>query len=288
SVYHRADWPKNTHVFTEDKFSSYCFENHKLKIYGFAHNQTVINKDPLLSYRPKKDNYKKVLMFTGSVSDYAVEFEENSASFRHKDLIELNMSYAALGGSNQIKSLKNAKRAIVACYSGSPQGLSFKESGDKGVLKITMADNKNNVIFLPTASYRFQIINVNCNGLKDTKELLKRLKIIVKERNIKYEPTKLILVGGIDTNQELDTEAIKEEISSDCFYIEIEDRTILGYDMEAIIGEKSTRGLFTRTLMERISNIPSDDAHKEELKITELALKYGLDAFSREEVSPRW
>jgi hypothetical protein len=93
----------------------------------------------------------------------------------------------------------------------------------------------------------------------------------------------------------LDIDGIFDTLKSDFVYLQIDNKTVAGYDVFSISKENSTRGYFSKAMLEKIetlkttSNDPeTTEKLKQQREILDLALRYGLDAFTTEEVKQRW
>lgn len=297
SVYARTDWPDNVHVFKSREFSPVPLEEYNLTIYGFAHQEENQQYNPIVDFTPPADDYtRKIFIFNGSISDIGYPDPHPVAVFRFVDLEKCNCYYAVLGHFHRIQSLKRkGEKSIRGCYSGVPQGITFNDEGEKGVLEVILQDDKKQIHFLPTARVKLKKIVLDCSGMKDAHEVISSLRMRISGEEHKEIATRVILNGGLNTEGKLDLKTIYNELNPEFLYLQMVDNTVSGYDVESIRKEKSVRGAFTETVLEKLNELtaiyagePVDDKEREEKEIYELALKYGLDAFNREEVKKRW
>jgi DNA repair protein SbcD/Mre11 len=296
SVYKTAEWPENVVIFRESSFTRYSMEEKGVDIYGFAHRNPMKNQNPMTGFKPLKNKDKfSILLFHGSVIDVNYPDKDPTAPLRFKDLVDSGCGYAALGHFHRLQSLKRKDEKItLGCYSGVPQGLDFDDEGEKGVLLVSIKDDNREINFLPTARAKFQNLVQDCQDVRSEEEVIERVQKLLKGKNADRMLTRITLTGGVDTEKPLDLEKIRTAFEKSCFYLQLDNKTVVGYDAVAISKEQTTRGFFARAMVDKLVFVDgalereSDPHLLEQREIIELALRYGLDAFTKGEVKPRW
>jgi DNA repair protein SbcD/Mre11 len=296
SVYRTTEWPENVVVFTEKSFTPHILEENNVVIYGFAHQSSAMTANPVTSFKPSRyRDMFSIMLFHGSIIDVGYPDKNPTAPFKFIDLVNTGCDYSALGHFHRLQSLKRKdEKVILGCYSGIPQGLDFEDEGEKGVLEVTILGGNREINFLPTARAKFQSFTVDCQEFRNEEELMKYIEKLLDEKNAGRMLTRIVLTGGIDAEKTVSADNIRSAFEKKCFYLHIEDKTVTGYDVDRITSEETTKGYFTRSMLDKLTFIneslkrDDDPQLKEQKEILELALEYGLDAFTRGEVKHRW
>jgi len=287
SPYVKLQWPNNVIIFTKDKFTTHLLEEKKVAVHGFAHTSRDFQGNPLEGYKTNHKDYFNILFFNGSITDVGYPDQKITAPFKFHDIIESGADYAVLGHFHRVQSLKRkGVKAIQGCYPGSPQAVRFNDEGEKGILKVVVSGNRKDITFLPTARVKFNNINLNCSGMSNSEDIINGLKAVIAEKNLAGAPTQITLKGKVEKELVLDMEKIRGEVSKDCLFLTIKNKTRHEYDPYEFRDERTVRGFFTKKILKKIESESGDDEKRKE--ILQLALKYGLDSFSGKEVRKRW
>ncbi len=154
-------------------------------------------------------------------------------------LSSLSINYAAMGHihSGEIFQVGNVKCA----YSGALDGTGFSDDGNTGFIYGEISEDETKLFPVSLSKRQYLNISYDVSGL-NTLKILQEIKNRLNTDNL----YKITLVG--ETADEINTEFLKNELETYCFYIEILDETLLSYDFDAIEKEDSLRGEFLREL----------------------------------------
>lgn len=288
SPYEKEEWPSNVVIFNRDKFTAHTMEDYNITIHGLANTGSLFKARRLSGLLPEDDQRRHILLLNGLMSGLEPETMESPALFTQEDLLNSGMNYAALGGISRHRFImKPGNDQLLAAYSGKPQGTRFSDNGDMGILSVEMAGGKSNVKFIQTARTRFVTQDLVCTNFNDIEEVKEGIRSIIREKNLESSPTLINLKGKVNENiKEIDTEDLSANTCAECIYLRVVDGTFTDYDLDTLKGESTARGFFTRAILEKMEDPSAKD--REELEVLNLALKYGLDSFSREGVYKRW
>lgn len=286
SPYFQCSWSPNVHIFNKGEFTPVEVPQYGVTLYGFAHTHHEVTESPFRNIKDLNKSSLNILLFQGSLQDQDYSFHGEYAPFTIDQLIKINSAFAAVGSCRRFQILKRKdNNNIIGCYPGLPQGSSFLDYGERGAALIHIKDNKAAIKFIPASILTFFNIEIDCNNYKNTKDITRKIIEILDKKKYQENPVRFVL-KGIYKGDSLNLNEIKKEIYGKSVYMELSDETLNEYDIENLKDEISIRGIFVKQMQSKIQQTPA--AKQEEREILDLAMKYGLDSFSREEVRKRW
>lgn len=230
--------------------------------------QTTQNASSLYSDLNLMQHTINILLLHGqeSNSQYGKDIV-NIAALKNK-----NIDYLALGHIHKYTYKALDSRGYYA-YSGCLEGRGFDELGPKGFIELTVENNKITHKFIPTSQREILEIAIDltdCNSFSNALTKIKQ-KIELKQENI----YRLILKGAVSFATTTLAEIVKNHFSTNCFFIEVQDKTTTQQNIEAIKTENSLRGEFTRIVLQ---------ANEHNLEFKEKVIALGLKALSGTEL----
>ena len=172
------------------------------------------------------------------------------------------MDYIALGHFHDLLEVK----AKVKCfYCGSPEGLSFKNKSDSGVLIVNFKSGKVSIKPHKTAIREFHNIEIDCTKLDNDSEIRKTLQKNKGEDKI----LRLILKGNPSLDFQLDKELLEKEFLSSYFYLKIEDKIHIPDNLQE---DETIRGQFIKLIKQEVKKEKDEDKKKR----LENALRIGI------------
>ena len=147
------------------------------------------------------------------------------------------------------------KTDVKCFYSGTPEGLSFKNKPDSGVLIVTYRDGKVSVNPHKTAIREFHTIEIDCTQFENDSEIRKILRKNKGEDKI----LRLCLKGSPSLDFQLDKELLEKEFSSDYFYLKIDDKIHIPENLQE---DETIRGQFIRLVKQEIEREHDIDKKK--------------------------
>ncbi|MCE7700164.1 MAG: DNA repair exonuclease [Methanobacterium paludis] len=146
--WNRLDFPDNVHVFS-DKPGSFLLntsDGEHVALYGFSYPHRHIPEDMAARYEKNREADYHIGILHGSFRSSAKT--DVYAPFTLEELKSKGMDYWALGHIHARSCLSSAP---PIWYSGDIQGLSVKETGEKGVSLVSLDHQEADVRLLPTA-----------------------------------------------------------------------------------------------------------------------------------------
>ena len=203
-------------------------------------------------------------MIHGSTTNIK-ESDDPESSYRpitKAQIEESGLDYIALGHFHDLLEIKSK---VKCYYCGSPEGLTFKNKPDSGVLIVKFRDGKVIVEQHKTAIREFHNIEIECTNLENDSEIRKTLQKNKGDNKI----LRLILKGSPSLDFQLDKETIEKEFFSNYFYLKIEDKIHIPENLQE---DETIRGQFIKLIKQEIKKEKNDDMKKS----LENALRIGI------------
>ena len=184
--------------------------------------------------------------------------------FERNDISQLEADYIALGHYHRNNEVCSNP---ICCYAGSPEGLTFDETGERFVNIVTISKNKAHVDKLPINKRAIQVQDIDCSHFETIDDIRKILEKEADENRI----LALTLNGFPDVNFTVDTEELKDAFSRDFFYLDIINRLSLPKDLKKHESQ-TVKGIFIKEIEKANSQAKS----KEEKDQLQKALRIGI------------
>lgn len=269
--YSKEDWPSNVHIFSE-QWESIRFSDYDLTIYGRGFSDYIEpNWIPLPEVAPGGNH---ILITHGTFIPSSNQgSKESYFPIFEKELTRYPFDYVALGHNHKssLFELKNQRRTQV-CYPGSPEALSWKETGDRFIVYGTLDRNRIDIEWIPIHSRTYEQVFCDVSICATREELAQLIQRELHHFN-NDSCFQIVLEGRYSFNVEEEYFWLKEYVRScDLFHFEIVNRTKPDFDLSFYRNQKGAMGLFVRKMEERIAQNPKQK------KEYEMALYKGLEA----------
>lgn len=258
SVYRTFSFGENVHVFgTEPEVVQTEFAD----VYGASFCTANDGRALLPEFsvqNPKKIN---ILVLHGNLAgtDYN--------PIRLQDIAECGMDYVALGHIHACSGIKKAGPVFYA-YPGCPEGRGFDETGEKGVLALTVGKSWAEGAFVPLQQRMYLDMEIDVTGVESPEEILERVSRAFCGRQHIY---RFRLTG--QSAFPVDTEVLKSKI--DAFDVSVRDETAPAADLEELSRSFTLKGLFAKYALAEKNTLIEQEF--------ELAFKTGFALIEKEE-----
>jgi len=260
SLWFSYKFPSNVVIFDSNNIESKTVGD--LEVYGLAYTNNT--KEPLKGFKASKSDKFRVGLIHGSTTNIK-EDDDPEYSYRPITKTQIDSSgldYIALGHFHDLLEVK----AKVKCfYCGSPEGLSFKNKPDSGVLIVSYSDGKVSIKHYKMAIREFHNIEIDCTKLENDSEIRKTLQKSKGESKV----LRLILRGSPSLDFQFDRELLEKEFFSEYFYLKIDDRIHIPDNLQE---DETIRGQFIKLIKQQIKK-EKDEYKKKRL---ENALRIGI------------
>ncbi|GGE44403.1 DNA repair exonuclease [Pullulanibacillus camelliae] len=176
--WHSLAFPDNVYIFgpTPEKISLQKDGETLVNLYGFSYATRHIKENLVTQYKKIDDADYHIGLLHGAA--YEGDGPNNYAPFKISELLRMDFDYWALGHIH-IRQWLHREPPIV--YSGSLQGLSPRETGDKGFYFITLEGKRQEIVFIPIADILWEHVTVNIEKFTTMNRLISELDKIKEE-----------------------------------------------------------------------------------------------------------
>lgn len=233
SPYNTFEWPDNVFIFgSEVGMDTY----QDINIYGIGFDDFEMDTDAVKDIEVSENI--NILITHANLDGASHKYHDVKTQWLDK------FDYVALGHIHMPK-IDDSK--II--YPGSLIAGGFDETGKHGLVVGNISKEGLNVKFVKIDDMEFEVKELDISSCISSNEVIDKL-------NLKDNIYKIILTGV----RNIDVNALKEMISLSGKYVcEIEDKTRMDYNLEAIAMQKTLKGVFTKKMLEEIKNNPEKE-----------------------------
>ncbi|MCD7947609.1 MAG: DNA repair exonuclease [Oscillospiraceae bacterium] len=260
SVYSACPWPENVHIFTEEAVTSVPLPALGCTVYGAAFTPTRL-RAPLEDFIAPKDGGVHIMALHADITGMM----KPDANLTVEMIAQSGLRYLALGHIHTCSGLHRDGGTDWA-YPGCPAGRGFDETGEKGVLLVTIAEEETTAEFVPIGARRFEIVERDVTGREDIGQAL----LDTLPKGAERDFYRLILTGEAE---HVDTAALERMLAGRFYSISVIDHTLPPRDIWARLEEDTLTGAFLRCMR----------ARGEGGEDVSLAVQFGLAALERGE-----
>ncbi len=285
SLYRRAPWPENVHVFAEPHLEPFEMAE-GLVIWGLAHREPAWRGNPLAGASAPADSRTHVALFHGSELGSLPDGKPAHGPFHAAEIRSAGFDAALCGHFHRRRV--DADAGLV--YPGSPEPLGFDEAGARGPVLVEVGA-AGTLTFSPLSLNRWWMVSAACQleGAGSGADVLDAVVYAARAALRDVDPERAMvrvdLDGPVDSSVPLDVLSLESAARDRCgaAHLRVRDATVPALDLAAIAAEQSARGAFVRAAQDAIdaAGDPSDAARAAD------ALRYGLMALSGVEVGLR-
>lgn len=250
------DVPSNVHIFSEETESIPLGDN--CVIYGQSFVRRFVNQCSVKGFLPEDNEKINIFVLHGDlVGGGQSEYNPVTPSA----MGETGVDYFALGHIHKYSGMQKIGGTHYA-YPGIPEPRGFDELGSKGVIIAEVSKHSVESEFVPVAKRNYVEAECDISSCENIDTVIELISNTVNNRDNLY---KIILTG--ETELKISPELIIRLLPTDLYYVKIYDRTKEKIDIEALMNEKSLKGIFVKNTFGN-----------------ERAMRYGLAALNGEKV----
>ncbi len=282
SLYRRVEWPPNVHIFNEPRLTPVQIDE-GLTLWGVGHREPSWMGNPLEGGVDGAPGVHLAL-FHGAELGSRPEGKGVHGPFRAEQIRERGFSMALCGHYHK----RRIDTAAGLVYPGSPEPLTFDESGGRGPVLVEVEGN-GTVNCTPVESNTWLALTIGCDvssctstsGVAEAAVHACRMSAPPAEHLL----LRLDLTGTVDCRLSIDAALLETDVRERTGYplVQVRDLTRPAVDIDSVSRERSTQGAFVRSILAAREKASAD----EELAIIDDALRYGLEALAGAEVGLR-
>lgn len=271
SFYKDGELPENVYVFSSSELQRFDLPELRVSVFGYAFTSSVLSESPLGGQNEAEDNgYTRLLCAHADLSAPISRY----CPLNTADIAELGIAYAALGHIHN-RDTDDSFGGSVIRYCGFPEGRSFDELGDGGVIIAEIDENGVSLSRKCVSAQRYSLCELDVSRLSERAEIISKIKEVAKNAAAD-KPThlRLTLTGVADADELRDLSYIEAELAGGkLLSLELINETVPVADISALQADVSLRGEFYRTLYSGLTCGDPDQRRR-----TALALQIGLAA----------
>ena len=254
------DIPENLHLFNEEWKTYDCGSISLSGIEIDSTNESTLYNSLVLD----NDKYNIVIMH-GQIGQINLNAMKNKG-----------IDYLALGHVHEYQNGPIDNRGIY-CYSGCLEGRGFDECGAKGFVVLDIDEQKLTAgfSFIPFAYRNLYTIYVDVTGAMTTQDAAAKIEDeLAKNPYSSRSLVKIILVGEVDVDCEINTDFLKDMFEEYFYYENFYDETKLLINYSDYEKDVSLKGEFIRMVLQ------SDMSEEKKSEV----IRCGIMALSGEEI----
>lgn len=273
SFYATAELPENVFIFNSPRLTSLKFEEYGVTVWGYAFTSPALTVSPLEGASPV-DGGINILCAHGELEAPTSRY----APVMLSDIRRIGFDYVALGHVHNPTVGTDTVR-----YCGFPEGRSFDELGEGGVLIVDIEDGRDVVVKKHTVSERkYEWTELSVDSMASEEEL----RNAITNKLLEYGqglPTylRLELVGTLTADILPDLSDFERREYTGIASLKIIDGTLCLPDKAYLEKDTTLRGEFYRSLR---PSLFCEDASERAKAL--YALKIGLAAIDGKEFTP--
>ena len=238
SPYAGTPWPDNVHIFTSGQVEAVELPELGCVVHGAAFTAPQADRSPLAGFSAPRDGRIHLMVLHGEVGGQGRYGPVDPA-----DIAASGLTYLALGHVHACSGLQRTGETFWA-YPGCPEGRGFDETGEKGVLAVTVADGGAvSARLVPLARRRYEIVEADVTGAESAQAALRSVLPAAPSEDC----CRIVLTGRRDFPAP-DLAALTALAEPFYFSVSLRDRTAEKRDLWERAGEDSLTGLTLRAL----------------------------------------
>lgn len=274
SPYSTETWPANVTVFKDPRWSAVPVHEGRLVVHGFAFDGPDISSNPFGALRiDDPGGAVHVAVGHGSERSHQPPDKALYAPFTAASAAAPGLRYLALGHFHGMLELGGDFTTRI-WYSGSPEGHSFRETGEHSYLEIECADGNVRVNPVPSSRVIYETGVLPCDDFQSTQEVVQALRAMASKFEQRVT-ARVTLTGSMPVDMGMEIDGIHDAVDTVFEHLDLVDSTLPTEDYEALARQRTSLGLFVRTLNEEIS----DNEEESRVELLLRARELGVAAF---------
>lgn len=255
SPYLTENWPENVHVYSVPMWESVKADtrNGEVFVHGFGFDSPYLNQNPfghlLIDHATKSAVH--VAVAHGSEKSRQPPDKEDYAPFTAQEAAAPGLNYLALGHFHSFQMIDGQFDTKV-CYSGSPEGLSFKEFGVHGYVEVEIDGKQTSITAVPSSQMVYLDESIACDEFKSSQEVVEAIRDLAKSVDAKVIG-RIRLTGTCEACIQNETGLIYDAAAIEFEYLDLIDDTAPVEDFEELARENTSLGALVSVLNKEIA-----------------------------------
>jgi len=212
----------NIHIFGPEKLEKKYFPKYNTNIYALSWDKTAYYAEPDLNGIELEEDKINILMLH---ADCAANSAYMPVNIKH--IADMGFDYIALGHIHKARQVSDR-----AFYSGCPEPLDFKETGEHGIYRTILDKNTFKNEFVKLSLRDFIVNKVNLTPEMGYVDILRMLTDNISHDSLTKDLYRLDIYGMV--NSSINLEDIINQAKQSFFYMEYVNNTIPDFDIDYI------------------------------------------------------
>ena len=269
-IWTAVTWSENVYIFDTDELSTFRFNIGEVRVavHGWAFTSPALERSPLAyGLLPDREAVNLICAHADTVSPISRYAPTPMSLFAAS-----GYEYAALGHIHNVPDVAVAGKTTVS-YCGFPEGRSFDEEGDGGVLSVTIEDGKApEITKIITSTHKYLTRHLEVTGVGSDSEVAAKIADLARSEGCdKNVSLKVYLEGSMPPDYAPNPAQIELLAALNICSLKLRDRTSPVFGSEYLAGDMTIKGELYRTLLPRLSS-----ADETERALAAEALRIGL------------
>jgi DNA repair protein SbcD/Mre11 len=253
SIWTTYEFPRNVTIFSNNEIESRRIKG--LTVYGLAYTED--ERHPLRGFTAEDDDDFKVGLVHGSLTDLKWDdYEDIYGPISKDEISKSNLDYLALGHYHNTLDVSKLLKVKIPCYySGCPEGLTFRNTGQRNVLHVTLSDDGIKVDEIKVNIREFDSKELDCTSIDSDLPIRDLLDENCGDEKI----LRLVLKGTPPLDSDLDLTELERDYESKYFHLKLVDNIHIPSDLTE---DETIRGNFIKLIKAEIDNEEDEDRKK--------------------------
>ena len=269
-VWESVCWPDNVCIFRKNVMMSVELPQWNAVVHGAAFTGPEQGSSLLAGFHAPADGRVHLGLLHGE----AEAAEDRYDPLGGEEIAASGLAYLALGHIH--KRGQKQYGPTLCAWPGCPEGRGFDELGEKGFYEGIVSDSGAvSLTFVPFARHRYEVVTVDVTG----KSPLAAVEEALPKQGTEGDLYRVVLTGETGEGGG-DAGAIRTALAERFYALEVRDNTRLAEDVWRRAEEDSLRGLFLRSLRQKLDSA-ADEAERESIA---RAARFGLAALDHRDL----
>ena len=225
-IYLTENLGQNVHVFG-GQLSYIELKELNVRVYGYGFYNKYSDENVLEGFKAKDDGMTNIMLLHCSLPPY-----KDTNPVTKEQIAASGLDYLAPGHIHAGGEIMREGDTFYA-YCGTPQGYSFDEMGDKGIIEGEVNHKSANLKFIKTAKRDVEVIDIDVSDCLTNSDICSKLNDL-KSENI----YKILLKGKTPKEVIFNTKTLKEMLEEKIFSVKIYDETETETEKSPSMAEK--------------------------------------------------
>ncbi len=251
SIWSAISWSENVMIFDSPELSTFRFNvgDTPVAVHGWGFTSPALERSPLADgLVPDRGALNLICAHADTASPISKYAPTPLSLFAAS-----GCEYAALGHIHNAPETALAGNTTVA-YCGFPEGRSFDEEGEGGVLSVTLEDGKTPAVTrIKTSTHKYLTRHLDVTGCETDRDIADKLTAIAADfdENVSL---KVYLEGSIPPDYIPNFGQIEALAALSLCSLKLRDRTSPVFGAEYLADDMTIKGELYRSLLPRLSS----------------------------------